>query len=103
MANKTVYLEALATFSTPATAREVHEKAKEIFGDQVRGESISARQSLVRYVALGRARKVGTKFVIVADALDETAQLNARLRMAEALIERLKQRIAELEDMITKT
>jgi prefoldin subunit 5 len=39
----------------------------------------------------------------VPDALDETAQLNARLRMAEALIERLKQRIAELEAIITKT
>jgi len=103
MANKTVYLEALATFSEPATVREIHEKAKEMFGDQVRGESISARQSLVRYVGLGRARKVGTRFAIVPDALDETAQLNTRLRMAEALIERLKQRIAELEAIITKT
>jgi hypothetical protein len=97
MANKTMYLAALATFQTPASVREIHEKAREMFGDEVRGESISARQSLGRYVLLGKVRKIGTKYLAVQEALDGDAKLRIRIRELEAETAKLRGRIADLE------
>ncbi len=97
MANLSVYLEALQTFSTPATAREVHEKAVQMFGSEVKGDRASARQSLERYVLRGKADKNGTRYLISMKVADPLSALATENRTLKAEVERLKARIEELE------
>ena len=97
MANKSVYLAALEAFDTPASVREIHAKAREMFGDDVKGESISARQSLGRYVLLGKAQKIGFKYLIAPESMGNEAKLESRIRELEDENAKLRGQIADLE------
>ena len=98
MANISVYIESLATFNTPATARQVYEKAREMFGDRVVGDQASCRQSLDRYVLRGKAEKKGKGLYLISmryvDPINELATQN---RVLQTEVDRLRQRIKELE------
>ena len=98
MANISVYIESLATFNTPATARQVYEKAREMFGDRVVGDQSSCRQSLDRYVLRGKAEKKGKGLYLISMRyVDPISDLATKVRVLEAECERLRQRIKELE------
>lgn len=98
MANISVYIESLATFNTPATARQVYEKAREMFGDRVVGDQASCRQSLDRYVLRGKAEKKGKGLYLISMRyVDPVSDLATKVRVLEAECERLRQRIKELE------
>ena len=98
MANISVYIESLATFNTPATARQVYEKAREMFGDRVVGDQASCRQSLDRYVLRGKAEKKGKGLYLISMRyVDPISDLATKVRVLEAECERLRQRIKELE------
>ena len=103
MANVSLYIEALAAFSHPVSAKEVHLKAAELFGAAVQGDVSSARQSLERYVLRGKVEKHGTKYLIgmaFVDPLGAALAQNKALRIENT---QLRQRITELESNITKT
>lgn len=98
MANISVYIESLATFNAPATARQVYEKAREMFGDRVVGDQASCRQSLDRYVLRGKAEKKGKGLYLISMRyVDPVSDLATKVRVLEAECERLRQRIKELE------
>ena len=104
MANISIYFEALATFSTPATSKEVYEKAKEMFGEQVTGDKASCRQSLERYVLRGKAEKQtkghakhGNLYQVSMAYVDPISTLTIENRTLKAEVERLRKRLAELE------
>lgn len=98
MANLSIYFEALTTFNTPATARQVYEKAREMFGDQVAGNQASCRQCLDRYVLRGKAEKKGKGLYLVSMSyIDPISALSTQNRVLQTEIERLRQRIRELE------
>jgi hypothetical protein len=98
MANISVYIESLATFNTPATARQVYEKAREMFGDRVVGDQASCRQSLDRYVLRGKAEKKGKGLYLISMRyVDPISDLATKVRVLEAECDRLRQRINELE------
>ena len=97
MANVSLYIEALAAFSDPVSAKEVHTKAAELFGAAVQGDVSSARQSLERYVLRGKVEKHGTKYRIgmtFVDPLGAALAQNKALKIENA---QLRQRITELE------
>ena len=105
MANQSYYLEALIQFPEAATAREVHAKAVEMFGDQVRGDRTSCRLSLDRQVAMGKAEKVEKRYIATQLAYDPIGALSTKARVLETNVralekenEELKARLAELED-----
>lgn len=98
MANISVYIESLATFNSPATARQVYEKAREMFGDRVVGDQASCRQSLDRYVLRGKAEKKGKGLYLISiNYVDPIANLTTENRVLKTENERLRQRIRELE------
>ena len=98
MSNVSVYFEALATFSEPATAKQVYAKAVEMFGNRVTGDRGSCRQCLDRYVLRGEAEKAGRGLYLVSMAyVDPVSQLATQNRVLEAECDRLRQRIKELE------
>lgn len=98
MANKSFYIEALLTFSTPATTKEVHQKAEQMFGNKIKGDKQSCRQSLERFVLQGLANKDDRgMYLATAKAYDPINELATKVRVLEAECNRLRQRIAELE------
>jgi hypothetical protein len=97
MSNVTLYLDALASFEAPATVKEVHEKAKAMFGDRVKGERASARQSLERWVTKGLVLKENGKYWAKIEAIDPVMKLTTQLKMLEAENQKLRARIAELQ------
>lgn len=98
MANTSIYFEALMTFNAPATAKEVHDKAKEMFADQVAGDKGSCRQSLERYVLRGKAEKKDKGRYLASMAyVDPISTLTTENRVLRTEIDRLRQRIRELE------
>ena len=90
MANIPLYLQALASFDQPATARQVHQKAFEMFGDQFRGESPSARQSLDRFAKIGKAKKEGIYYTLGDVMGNSPSELEIRTRRSEEETERLR-------------
>lgn len=97
MANVSVYFEALTTFNTPATVRQVHDKAVEMFGEQVKGDRVSARQSLERYVLRGKVDKQDGRYQVSMAYVDPISTLTIENRTLKAEVERLRKRLAELE------
>lgn len=98
MANVSVYFEALAAFSEPATVKQVYDKAKEMFGDRVTGDRGSCRQCLDRYVLRGEAEKAGRGLYLVSMSyVDPVSQLATQNRVLKTEVDRLRQRVAELE------
>jgi len=97
MSNHSIYLEALAAFDSPATVREIHAKAVEIFGPQVRGDASSARHSLDRYVARGKIEKHGTKYLTGGGGVDPLADAISKLRVSEARNRQLEAEVRELQ------
>lgn len=107
MANQSYYLEALIQFTQPATTREVHTKAIEMFGDQVKGDRTSCRLSLDRQVAMGKAEKVEKRYVATQLAYDPVGALSTKARVLEAKLKALeaenvvlKARINDLEGSV---
>jgi hypothetical protein len=99
MANVSLYIEALATFSDPVSAKEVHTKAAELFGAAVQGDVSSARQSLERYVLRNKVEKHGTKYRIGMAFVDPLGAAMAQNKALRIENDKLKQRIAELESV----
>jgi hypothetical protein len=98
MANVSVYFEALATFSEPATVKQVYAKAVEMFGNRVTGDRGSCRQCLDRYVLRGEAEKAGRGLYLVSMAyVDPVSQLATQNRVLQTEVDRPRQRIKELE------
>lgn len=98
MANISLYFEALTTFNSPATAKQVYDKAREMFGNQVVGDRNSCRQSLERYVLRGKAEKKGKGLYLVSMSyVDPISELGTKVRVLETECDRLRQRIRELE------
>lgn len=98
MANKSFYIEALLTFSDPATTKEVHQKAEQMFGNKIKGDKQSCRQSLERFVLQGLATKDERGlYLATSKAYDPISELGTKVRVLEAECERLRQRIKELE------
>ena len=98
MANVSVYFEALATFSEPATVKQVYAKAVEMFGNRVTGDRGSCRQCLDRYVLRGEAEKPGRGLYLVSMSyVDPVSKLVTQNRVLQTEIDRLRQRIKELE------
>lgn len=104
MANQSYYLEALIQFTQPATTREVHAKALEMFGEQVKGDRTSCRLSLDRQVAMGKAEKVEKRYIATQLAYDPIGALSTKARVLETKLKALeaenaalKARLAELE------
>lgn len=95
---KSFYLEALQTFSEPVSVRQVHEKARQMFGDQVSDDRTSCRQCLDRHALKGNVEKVSSgRYLISMHYVDPIKELVTKNRMLEAECERLRQRVAELE------
>lgn len=90
MSNIPLYLHALASFKEPATSKEVHRKAVEMFGDQVRGDKASARQSLDRYAMLGRVKKIGLKYEIAEKIGNTPSELEIRANRSEMITSQLR-------------
>ena len=104
MANQSLYLEALIQFPQPATARDVHDKAIQMFGDKVKGDRTSCRLSLDRQVAMGKVEKIENRYVATQLAYDPIGALHTQCRVMETKLKaleaenaELKARIAELE------
>lgn len=97
MANIPIYIETLRSFDEPATVREVHERAVKLFGEKVRGDRTSARQSLDRFVLHGKVEKIGSKYLLSAAAADPVSELQGKLAMVEAERDRLLQVNYELQ------
>lgn len=95
---KSFYLEALQTFSEPVSVRQVHERAKQMFGDQVSDDRSSCRQCLDRHVFRGNVERVSAgRYLISMRYVDPISELATKIRVLEAECERLRQRIKELE------
>ena len=96
--NHSIYLEALAALNGPSKATEIHRKAVELFGSGVSGGVDSVRNSMQRYIAQGRVYKVGRGlFDITGVEVDPVRKLDAELRIAQAEIERLRDRLRQYE------
>jgi hypothetical protein len=84
MANKSYYLEALIDLGRPATAKDVHAHALQMFGyETILGDRTSCRLSLMRHTANGRVAKNGPYFEPTEAALDPVKHLNERIRELE--------------------
>lgn len=104
MANNSYYLEALLYFDEPATVKDIHARAVDMFGDNVKGDRTSCRLSLDRYVGRGKAEKINGKYIASKLAADPIGALATKGRVLEAQVAALqkenaalKARIAELE------
>jgi hypothetical protein len=102
MTAKSIYLDALVSFDEPATVAQIHDRARELFGAQVRGDRSAARLSLQRFVGVGKATKVGDKYYATEDSRDPLAQKDALVRIKQAEIERLLEKIASLESQLER-
>lgn len=100
MANQSYYLEALLHFDEPATVREVHARALEMFGDNVKGDRTSCRLSLDRYAALGKAEKANGKYLATQLAADPIGALGTKARVWEAKARALEKENAALKEQI---
>lgn len=94
-----VYLEALMDFTSPATAKQVHDRAIEKFGaDTVKGGVESVRTSLRRYVKLGKALAVERgKYAVTSAGVDPILAMDAKTRRLEAENQRLRDLVRDLE------
>jgi hypothetical protein len=97
-----LYFEALATFNEPATAKQVYDKASEMFGGQVSGDRTSCRQCLDRYVLRGKAEKTGRGLYLVSMSyVDPVSQLATQNRVLQTEVERLRNQIKELQSQLS--
>lgn len=102
MSNLSYYMISLASLPGPATVREIHQRAKELYGEAIRGERSSAKGSLERYVLLGKVVKVGKdRYWLTEKATDPLIDLTRKLKEAEEQVETLKKHIRELEDSMS--
>jgi len=102
MANVSYYLEALMMFDEPVSAREVHQKATEMFGDSVRGDRSSCRMSLDRYVSTGKVEKRDNRYYATQLAVDPIGALTTKMRIAQAENAALRKRVKELETEVAE-
>lgn len=101
MANTSIYLDALLTFDRPATVREVHDKALEMFGKNVRGDRTSARISLERYLNTGKVTKDRNKYFATNEAADPIGALATKNKMLEAKVSHLEAENKRLWEQIS--
>lgn len=94
-----IYLEALLEFTTPATAKQIHEKAVLKFGaDNVKGGTESVRTSLRRYMKMGKvASPERGKYEATMKAIDPAMAIEAKMRRIEKENTELKAKVASLE------
>jgi hypothetical protein len=96
--NNGFYIQALSSLNGPAKASEIHQRAVEMFGNGIGGGLDSVRNSMQRYIAQGRVYKVGRGlFDITGVEVDPVRKLDAELRIAQAEIERLRERLRQYE------
>jgi hypothetical protein len=95
MANSTIYLDALLQFDRPASVREVHDKAVEMFGSLVRGDRGSARACLERYLGTGKVTKDGSRYYATNEAADPIAKLSTRIKVLETENLRLRDELRQ--------
>lgn len=100
MANPTIYLDALLQFDRPASVREVHDKAVEMFGPLVRGDRGSARACLERYLGTGKVTKDGARYYATSQAADPIGQLSTRIKTLEAENYRLREELKEAKRLL---
>lgn len=89
MARESVYFKALAAFTTPATVREVHNKALQMFGSTVKGDRATARQCLNRYVKAGMAERSPEGYMVSMRYADPLTHLDAEVKCLRAENKRL--------------
>ncbi len=94
MANTSYYLDALLQFDSPATVREVHEKAKEMFGSAIKGDRASCRLSLDRHIISGKAEKINGKYITTKLAADPIGAMTIKIKSLEAQLEDAHREIA---------
>jgi hypothetical protein len=94
-----IYLEALASFDRPATAKEIHSRAVEKFGiENIKGGTESVRTSLRRYIPLGKVRLPERgKYEATVMAVDPAMALEAKQRMLDAENKRLREDLCKAE------
>lgn len=104
MSNVSYYLEALIELDRPASAREVHEKAVEMFGrHHVKGDRQSCRQSLDRHVLRGCAtRSMGGQYQATEKAFDPVKDLHTQIRVLETKLEAAQQQLAAAQARIVE-
>jgi len=102
MANNSYYLEALLYFDEPATVKDIHARAVEMFGDNVKGDRTSCRLSLDRYVGRGKAEKVNGKYVASKLAADPIGALATKARVLEAQVAALRKENATLKEQVVQ-
>lgn len=90
MAKSGYYLEALLQFEKPASVREIHDKAREMFGEEVKGDRSSCRLSLDRQVMHGRAEKLGSKYSATRLGYDPISELATKIRVLENKVRQLE-------------
>lgn len=100
MANTSYYLDALLQFDSPATVREVHEKAREMFGDAVKGDRASCRLSLDRHIVTGKVEKRNGKYVATPMAADPIGAMAIKIRVLETQLEAAQSKIARLQNQL---
>ena len=97
MANTPYYLAALASFTTPATHKDVFDRAVEMYGTGIKGNYSSARGSLDRFVLLGKAKKDEFGFYWIENIVDPFKGMSSKLLAAEQRIKQLESKVKELE------
>lgn len=100
MANTSYYLEALLQFDSLATVREIHDKAREMFGEAVKGDRGSCRLSLDRQVAHGRAKKVNGKYEATRLGFDPISELTIKIRVLETKVGTLEEENKRLREQL---
>lgn len=100
MANSTIYLDALLTFEEPATVKDVHEKAIEMFGSLVKGDRGSARACLERYIGTGKVIKEGSRYYATIEAADPIMRLTTRIKVLESELEQSRENCRKLEKQL---
>jgi hypothetical protein len=100
VANTSYYLEALLQFDRPATVKEVHDKAREMFGEAVKGDRGSCRLSLDRQVGHGRAKKEGVKYEATRLGFDPITELTIKIRTLETKVSTLEAENTRLQKQV---
>lgn len=97
MARPAYYWMTLESLSTPATASEVREHARNIFGSAVKASLHSVRASLDRFVLLGRVTRMeGNKYWITARKFDPIDAAHTEIVRLESQLERAREHLEEL-------
>lgn len=97
MANSTIYLDALLTFEEPATVKEVHSRAIDMFGSLVKGDRGSARACLERYIGTGKVIKEGSRYYATIEAADPIMRLTTRIKVLEGELALARENCRKLE------